>query len=151
MLVRCFGGQIAATAHIYPSVRIFAPWNLAMDDDSCLADGVDCYSVGRIHLGDHATVSQGACLCTATHDYQDPAFVLVMRPIEIERSAWVAARAFVGPGVRIGEGAVVGACGVVFRDVPAWWVVGGNPAQKIKDRRMHGAGEPAATEVSTEK
>lgn len=37
-------------------------------------------------------------------------------------------------GVTIGEGAVVGARAVVFKDVEPWTVVGGNPAKKIKDR-----------------
>lgn len=48
--------------------------------------------------------------------------------------AWVAAEAFVGPGVIIGEGAVVGARAAVFKDVAPWTVVGGNPAKYIKDR-----------------
>jgi putative colanic acid biosynthesis acetyltransferase WcaF len=135
-LLRLFGARISPSAHIYPTVRIFAPWNVTMGDFSCLGDRVDCYSVGPICIGQHATVSQDAALCTATHDYRDVAFPLVVRPIEIANYAWVAARAFVGPGVRVGEGAVVGACCVVLRDVPAWWVVGGNPAQKIRERQM---------------
>lgn len=135
-ILRLFGAKIAGNAHIYPSARIFCPWNLVMSDYSCLADRVDCYSVGMIRLGIHATVSQDAALCTATHDYTDPAFELVVRPIEIGDYAWVGARAFVGPGVHLGEGAIAGACSAVFRDVPAWWIVGGNPAKKIKDRRL---------------
>jgi len=57
---------------------------------------------------------------------------VITAPIRIERRAWVAADTFVGPGVTIGEGAVVGARASVFRDVDPWTVVGGNPARILK-------------------
>ncbi len=106
-----------------------------MGDHSCLGDGVECYSVAPVTLGAYATVSQRSHLCTATHDYQDPAFPLVYRPIEIGPRAWVAAEAFIGPGVSVGEGAVAGARAVVVKDVPSWAVVAGNPARIVKWRR----------------
>jgi len=103
---------------------------------SCLADDVDCYSVAKITIGNFATVSQQAMLCSASHDYNNPEFTLITRPIVIGSRAWVGARAFVGPGVNVGEGAVVGAASAVFRDVDAWSVVGGNPATMIKKRTI---------------
>jgi putative colanic acid biosynthesis acetyltransferase WcaF len=105
-----------------------------MGPDSCLADGVDCYAVDKVILEQSAIVSQQATLCTATHDYNDPDFRLVTRPIIIGAHAWIGACAFIGPGVSIGEGAVVGAASAVFRDVTAWTVVGGNPAKELKKR-----------------
>jgi putative colanic acid biosynthesis acetyltransferase WcaF len=57
---------------------------------------------------------------------------VISSPIRIGRRAWVAADAFVGPGVTIGEGAVVGARSSVFRNIDPWTVVGGNPARIIK-------------------
>ena len=101
---------------------------------SCLGNDVDCYSVGSVVLGEFATVSQAAMLCTATHDHNDPCFRLITRPIVIGPRAWIGARAFIAPGVTVGEGAVVGAVSAVFRDVPAWTVVGGNPARALKRR-----------------
>jgi putative colanic acid biosynthesis acetyltransferase WcaF len=73
-------------------------------------------------------------LCTATHDYNDPDFKLVTKPITIGSRAWIGARAFVGPGVNVGEGAVVGAASAVFHDVADWTVVGGNPAKELRER-----------------
>lgn len=105
-----------------------------MGPDSCLANDVDCYSVDKVILGESAIVSQQAMLCTATHDYNDPDFRLVTRPIIIGPRAWIGARAFVGPGVNVGEGAVVGAASAVFQDVEVWTVVRGNPAQPLKKR-----------------
>jgi putative colanic acid biosynthesis acetyltransferase WcaF len=55
---------------------------------------------------------------------------LVIAPIVIESEAWVAADVFVGPGVKIGEGAVIGARSTVMNDVEPWSVVVGSPARK---------------------
>lgn len=107
-----------------------------MEADSCLADDVDCYSVDAIKLGHSAIVSQQAMLCTATHDYNDPEFKLVTRPISIGAHAWIGARAFVAPGVTVGDGAVVGAASAVFRNVENWTIVGGNPANPLKKRTI---------------
>lgn len=135
-LLRAFGAKVGAGAHPYPSARVWAPWNLEMGDHSALADHVDCYCVDRIRIGEGAVVSQYAFLCAATHDYEDPRFPLVTAPITIEDDAWICADVFVGPGVAVGEGAVVGARSSVFRDVPAWSVVAGSPARFIKPRRV---------------
>ncbi|HLQ45630.1 MAG TPA: hypothetical protein VK137_12915 [Planctomycetaceae bacterium] len=90
----------------------------------------------RLEIGDHATVSQDAMLCTASHDISDPHMRLVTAPIVISPQAWVCARAFVAPGVVVGDGAVVGAQSVVTRDIPAWTVVAGSPARAIKPRKL---------------
>jgi putative colanic acid biosynthesis acetyltransferase WcaF len=105
-----------------------------MGAHSCLSNDVDCYSVDEVVLGEFATVSQQAMLCTATHDYNAPEFRLVTKPIMVGARAWIGARAFVGPGTNVGEGAVVGAASAVFRDVAPWTVVGGNPARLLKER-----------------
>ena len=133
-LLRLFGAKIGKDAHPYPTAKIWAPWNLEMADHSCLSEYVDCYSVDKIHIGAHAVVSQYTFLCTASHDYDDPEFPLVSAPIKIGANAWVAADFFVGPGVTIGEGSVVGARSSVFKNVEAWTVVAGHPAKFIKNR-----------------
>ena len=135
-MLRCFGATVGVKANPYPRCSIWAPWNLTMGAHSCLANDVDCYSVDKIVLGEFATVSQQAMLCTATHDYNAPDFRLVTRPIVIGPRAWVGARAFVGPGVNVGEGAVIGAMSAVFKEVEPWSVVAGNPAQFLKQRRV---------------
>jgi putative colanic acid biosynthesis acetyltransferase WcaF len=105
-----------------------------MEPHSCLADNVDCYCVAPIRVGAHATVSQYSYLCSASHDYRGIDMPLVVAPIVIEDEAWVAADVFVGPGVRIGEGAVVGARSTVMHDIDAWSVVAGSPALKRGSR-----------------
>ena len=133
-LLRLFGAKIHPTAVVYSSAKIYFPRNLIMDAYSCLASDVDCYNVDVIHIGANTTVSQGTFLCTASHDITNPLNPLITAPILIEDQAWVAADAFVGMGVTIGQGAVVGARAAVFKDVEPWTVVGGNPAKFIKKR-----------------
>ena len=133
-LLRLFGAKIGKGVHPYPSARIWAPWNLEMGDHSCLSEYVDCYCVDKIRIAAHATVSQYSFLCTASHDYTDPAMPLVIAPISIGEQAWITSDVFVAPGVTIGEGAVVLARSSVFRNIDPWVVVGGNPAKFIKPR-----------------
>lgn len=133
-LLRLFGAKIANTAVVYSSATIFKPWNLEMKDYACIADGVDCYNAAKVTIGVNATVSQRAYLCTASHDITDPHHRQTQAPITIKDRAWVASEAFIGPGVTIDEGAVVGARAAVFKNVESWTVVGGNPAKFIKKR-----------------
>ncbi len=131
-LLRMFGAKISRNAYPYPSVKVWAPWNLEMDEMSCLGPDVDCYCVDKVVLGVGATVSQYSFLCTAGHDYRLSNRPMITAPITIGQRAWVAADAFIGPGVTVGEGAIVGARASVFRDIEPWAVVGGNPAQVIR-------------------
>lgn len=136
LLLRLFGAKIDKTAVVYSTARIYYPANLIMQEYSCLDSYVNCYNVAPVVIGPHATISQGAFLCTASHDISDPKHGLVSSPIKIEGQVWVAAEAFIGMGTVIGEGAVVGARAVVFKDVAPWTVVGGNPARVIKERHL---------------
>lgn len=133
-LLRLFGAKLAQGVRVLPSCKVWQPWNLEMEEYSCMAEDVECYSVDKITIGANAVVSQGAFLCGASHDISSPTMELTYAPISIGRGAWVASRAFVGMGVTIGEGAVVGACAVVTKDVEPWSVVAGNPAKFIKKR-----------------
>jgi len=106
-----------------------------MGDESGCADGVILYSQGEIRLGKRVVISQGAHLCAGTHDYEKVGFPLVTAPITIGDHAWIAAEAFVHPGVAIGEGCVIGARSVVTKDMPDWTVCSGHPCQPIKQRQ----------------
>lgn len=137
-LLRMFGAKIHPTANIYSSAKIYYPANLTMEEYSCLASEVDCYNVAPIVVGANTTVSQGAYLCTASHDITDRLNPLITAPIILKDQAWIGAKAYIGMGVTIGQGAVVGATASVYKDVEAWTVVGGNPAKVIKMREIKG-------------
>lgn len=109
-----------------------------MDEESALGRGVICYSMGHIHLGRRAVVSQRAHLCAGTHDYEDPGMQLITKPITIGERVWICTEAFIGPGVTIGDGAVIGARAVVTKDMPEWMVCAGNPCRPLKRRELRG-------------
>jgi len=134
-VLRWFGADIGQGVFLYPSVKIWSPANLIMGDAATLGPGVTCYSMGIITLGRRSIVSQRAHLCAGTHDLDDPSFQLIARPISIGEYAWVAAEAFVGPGVTLGDGAVLGARGVATQALAPWSVYAGNPARLLRERR----------------
>ena len=136
-LLRCFGAKVGHGVHVYPGVKIWAPWNLELADESGIASGVILYSQGKITIGKRTVVSQGAHLVTGTHDYSDVGFPLVTKPIHIGDYAWIATEAFIHPGVTIGAGCVIGARSVVNRDMPAWMVCAGHPCKPLKARKMN--------------
>ena len=133
-LLRLFGARMGKGTHIYPGVRIWAPWNLDCGDAAGVASGAILYNQGFITIGKRAVVSQGAHLCAGTHDHEQPGFPLITMPITVGAEAWLGAECFVLPGVVIGEGAVVGARAVVVKDAPAWMVCVGHPAKPVKPR-----------------
>lgn len=132
--LRIFGAKIEGRPFVHQRARILIPWNLTMRDRSCLGDRANAYTLGEIELGEASTVAQEVYLCSGTHDFSQATLPLKVAKIVIGPHAFLGARAFVMPGVVVGEGALVGACAVVTRDVPAWTVVAGNPAKEIGRR-----------------
>jgi len=134
-LLRLFGAKMGPNCHFYPGSKVWAPWNLVCADQVTAGDGVEIYNPAPMHFGSHAIVSQGAYLCGATHDFNDSTFPLLAYSMTVGAYAWICARASVGPGVNVGEGAVLGLASVATRDLDPWGVYAGAPAVKIKERR----------------
>lgn len=133
-LLRVFGAKISWKCDVYASAKIWAPWNLNMDEGSCIGPHVICYNQAIITLRKNACVSQYAYLCTAGHQtsssfesaespHNNAESGLVIAGITLEEAAWVGTQAFVGMGVVIGRKSIVGARTNVFKDVPANSVV----------------------------
>lgn len=135
MLLRLFGARLGKSNFIYPDAKIWAPWLLETEDVVTIAEGAEIYNPGGIFLGHHTIISQGAFLCTATHDYNSPDFTYLMKPIRTEAYVWICARAIVLPGVSCGVGSVLGAGSIITRDMEAWAVYAGNPARRVKSRQ----------------
>jgi len=133
-VLRLFGARVGREVHFHPTVRIAIPWNLRVDDYAAVGDFVILYSLGVITIGKAATISQYAHLCAGSHDYRQRSLPLLKPPIRIGAGAWVCADAFVGPGVAVGDMAVVGARAVAVRDVPEGAIVAGNPARVVGRR-----------------
>src|SRR5690554_7741730 len=137
LLLRIFGAKVGKGVHVYPKVKIWAPWNLELSDQCGVANDTILYSQGKISIGHRTTVSQTVHLCAGTHDYTKPGFPTITKPITIGDHVWIAAEAFIHPGVTIGEGCVIGARSVVTRDMPEWMVCAGHPCEPLKCRVYH--------------
>lgn len=137
-LLRRFGANIGGHYAIYRSIEVYDPANLETGCRVLIGPRVDIYNKAQITLGNNVIVSQDAYLCTASHDISSPTMELVLKPIVICDNVWIGSRATILPGVTIGEGAVVGACAVVAKDVPPWSVVVGNPARVVGRRELKG-------------
>lgn len=136
MLLRMFGAKVGKGVHVYPGAKIWAPWNLELSDECGVAKGATLYSQGKISIGKRAVVSQGAHLVTGTHDHSSAGFPLITMPISVGSYAWIAAEAFIHPGISIGEGCVIGARSVVTKDMPDWSICAGHPCKPIKERTI---------------
>jgi putative colanic acid biosynthesis acetyltransferase WcaF len=135
LLLRLFGATMGPNCHFYPASKIHSPWNLFCADQVTAGDGVEIYNPAPLRLGSHAILSQGAYVCGATHDFDDPAFPYLAYAMEIGAYAWVCARACVGPGVNVGEGAVLGLGSVATKNLEPWTIYAGVPAVKVKERK----------------
>jgi len=142
MLLRLFGATMGPNCHFYPASKIHSPWNLFCADQVTAGDGVEIYNPAPLRLGSHMILSQGAYVCGATHDFDDPAFPLLAYAMEFGAYSWVCAQACVAPGVNLGEGAVLGLASVATKNLEPWTVYAGAPAVRVKERKRGGTPPP---------
>ena len=135
-LLKLFGARVGAGARVYGSVRIWLPRHLELGEGVIVGPGAELYNQGRIAIGPFCVISQRAFLCASSHRTSDPDFELVTRPIALGRGCWVAAEAFVGPGVTMADGAVLAARGALFEDAAMMGIYRGNPAALVGERRF---------------
>lgn len=129
-----FDARIHGIPFVHQRARIAVPWNLTLHDGACLGDRTSAYSLGEIEIGARAVVAQEAYLNTGSHDFSQSSMPLVVAKITIGEDAFIGARTFVMPGVKIGTRAIVGACSVVTKDVPENVVAAGNPCRVLHSR-----------------
>ena len=136
ILMRLFGAHIGKGVVLKPAIKVKFPWRLRIGDHSWLGEGVWIDNLDWVKIGSHCSISQGAYLCTGSHDWHADKFDLVTRPIRVENRSWIGARASVAPGVTIGEGSVLTMGSVATHDLSAWTINQGNPAAEVKQRKQ---------------
>ena len=139
LVLRAFGAKIGTRARVHGSASVWLPVNLELGDNVLIGPGVRLYNQGQISIGTASVISQRAHICASTHDLHDPLFQLVCRPVVIGEHCWIAAEAFVGPGVTMGDRSVLGARGALFKDTEPDAVYSGNPAAFVKQRKLREA------------
>jgi putative colanic acid biosynthesis acetyltransferase WcaF len=133
-ILRLFGAKIGKGVRIKPRFHVKFPWRLAIGDYCWLGEGVWIDNLDTVAIKDNCCISQEAYLCTGSHDWSRSTFDLVTKPIVIGKGAWIAAKAVVGPGVVVGEGAMLALASVATRDLVEWTVYQGVPASPIGKR-----------------
>lgn len=133
--LKIFGAQINGHVFVHQRSYIQIPWHIILHDGACIGDKVVLYSLDIIEIGANSTIAQESYLCTGSHDFTKDALPLETKKIQIKQNVFVGARAFIMPGVIIEDGAIVGACSVVYKNVERNAIVAGNPSKTIKYRR----------------
>lgn len=134
MLLRLYGAKIGPKCHFYAKGKIWAPWNLICEDRVSLGDDAELYNPSPMYLGSHAIVSQGAYVCGASHNYNDPNFPVISYPMRLGAYSWVCAKAIVSPGINVGDGAILALGSIATKDLEPFGIYAGTPAKKIKER-----------------
>jgi putative colanic acid biosynthesis acetyltransferase WcaF len=135
-LLRRFGAKVGQGCVIRPTVTVTYPWKVSIGDRAWIGDDVAVYSLGEITIGHDAVVSQRSYLCAADHDHTQADFPIRARPVHVEPEAWVGTDSFIGPGVTVGRGSVVGARSSVFKSLPPGMMCMGSPCRPVKPRIM---------------
>ena len=135
-LLRAFGAKVGSGVVMKSGMRVKFPWRLEIGDHSWLGEDVCIDNLDKVTIASNCCISQGAYLCTGSHDWAQPTFDLITRPIDIKEGAWIAARSIIGPGVIVREGAVLGLGSVATRDLEPWTVYLGAPATPVRTRVM---------------
>ena len=134
--LKLFGTKINGKPFVHQRSKIDHPWNLILHDRACLGDSAVAYALDKIELFENAVIAQEVYLCTGTHDFEDPNMPLKTDKITIKSNAFIGARAFVLPGVTIGENTIIGACSVVTKDIPNNSKAAGNPCKIISNKKI---------------
>ena len=135
-LLKAFGARIGKGLVIKNNVVVKSPWNLVVGDDCWL--GEDCWidNLDRVVIGNNVCVSQGAMLLTGNHDYTVGCMPYRNAPIHIEDGAWIGAKTTVCPGVTVYRNAILTVGSVATKDLEANGIYQGNPAAKIRTRKI---------------
>jgi putative colanic acid biosynthesis acetyltransferase WcaF len=133
-LLRLFGAKIGKRVLIRPSAQITYPWKVSIGNFSWIGDDSVLYSLGEIKIGENVSIAHRDYFCTGFHDFTKTTFDIGQKPIIIEDEVWIPNDIFVGPGVTIGKGCVIGARSTVLTDMPEGMICYGNPAKPIKKR-----------------
>ena len=135
-VLRLFGAKIGKGVVIKPRVNIKYPWKLKVGDYTWIGEGVWIDNLGEVEIGSNVCISQGALLLCGNHDYKKASFDLMVGDIKLEDGVWIGAKSIVTGGVTCHSHSILATASVTSRDLDAYKIYRGNPAEYVRDRKM---------------
>ncbi len=122
---------------------------LSVGKDTFINNGAVLSARKEIRVGSGCQIATGVVVLDSDfHDPEDLRQIGASKPVVIEDDVWLATRAMILKGVRVGRGSVIAAGAVVTKDVPADTLVGGVPARPIRSLRRSSEGISKIDEVA---
>lgn len=136
-LLRMYGSEIGDNVVIKPSVNIKYPWKLRIGNYCWIGEHVWIDNLDRVTLENNVCISQGAFILCGNHNYKLTSFDLMISPVLLREGSWVGAKSIVSPGVTLESHAVLSLGSVATSDLEPYSIYQGNPAIKVKERRIN--------------
>ena len=132
--LRLFGAKIGDGVLIKPYVNIKYPWKLIVGNNVWIGENVWIDNLANVSIGNNVCLSQGAMLLCGNHNYKKASFDLMIGEIVLEEGVWVGSKSVVCPGVICKSHSVLSVASVAVKNLDAYSIYQGNPAQKTKER-----------------
>lgn len=130
------GIEIGKGSTIHMGARFYQPNNIKIGAGTIVGDHAFLDGRASLTIGSHVDIASQVMIYNSQHDLDSETMKAIEEPVKIGDYCFIGPRAIIMPGVTLGKGAVVAGGAVVTKDVPAGVMVGGIPAQKIKDRKL---------------
>jgi maltose O-acetyltransferase len=121
--------------NIEQGANFYTGWEIEIGDNSSL--GISCMVPFDLKVGKDVMMGPYVIIIGENHQFTNRDLPMrlqgteVYPPVIIEDDVWIGARATILPGIKIGKGAIVGACSVITKDIPPYAIFAGNPARMI--------------------
>lgn len=138
--LKLFGAKIGKGTVIKPGVNIKYPWNLKIGNFTWIGERVWIDNLTEVSIGSNCCISQGALLLCGNHDYRSETFDLMVGKINMEDGVWIGANSVVPGMTNCLSHSVLAVSSVAPRQMDAYWVYRGNPAEKVKVREVNSSG-----------
>lgn len=134
-LLWLFGAEIGYGVVIKPGFKVKFPWKLRVGSFSWIGEQVWIDNIVDVHIAANCCISQGAYICSGSHNWSRDSFDLITRPIKIEEGAWLCAFSRLGPGVVVGAKAVLKFGSTAYYNLEPGGIYQGCPAELVGLRK----------------
>lgn len=131
--------EVGKDVFVFPPFRCTAPEGISIGDNVVFANNCVIGGQGGLSIGSYVMIGNNSTIITANHGFSLPEVPMIRQkldisPVAVGDDVWIGANVVILPGVKIGQGAVIGAGSIVTKDVEPYAIVAGNPAKLIRKR-----------------